>query len=399
MGDLLEELVKHKIVGATAFAASLTSLPLPSEGAERERALVAARVLLLHAEDAGWATIWPAIQRDTAFGRELIEGVVFRSRLGTENLGQQLTEEQLAELYIWLAREYPHAEDPQFDGMHAVDTREQVAHWRDAVLQHLKERGTERAVAAIQRLIPALPELGWLKWTLLDAQTITRRRTWTPAEPAHILAVAADHQKRLVQDGEQLLDVIEESLRRLEAKLHGETPMVISLWNEWKQDGKVLYHPKDEERLSDYIKAHLDEDLRGRGIIANREVKIRQGEGSSAGQRTDIHVDAIRRGKQSNEDYDTITVIIEAKGCWHRQLFHAMEEQLVNRYLQDNQVRHGLYLVGWYNCKQWDKGDDRERRAPKISVADAQQRFDVQAAELSSQGRHIRALVLDTGLR
>ncbi len=91
MGDLLEELVKHKIVGATAFAASLTSLPLPSEGAERERALVAARVLLLHAEDAGWTTIWPAVQHDTAFGRELIEGVVFRARLSTGNLGQQLT--------------------------------------------------------------------------------------------------------------------------------------------------------------------------------------------------------------------------------------------------------------------------------------------------------------------
>src|SRR6266540_2640832 len=96
---------------------------------------------------------------------------------------QALTEDELADLFIWLVREYPPSEDPDIDGIHSVAPRESVARWRDSLVEHLKARGTERAIAAIQRLVRELPELPWLKWSLLTAQVIARRRTWIPSTP------------------------------------------------------------------------------------------------------------------------------------------------------------------------------------------------------------------------
>ncbi|CAA9332512.1 MAG: hypothetical protein AVDCRST_MAG93-6262 [uncultured Chloroflexia bacterium] len=187
-------------------------------------------------------------------------------------------------------------------------------------------------------------------------------------------------------------------MQRLQAKLHGETPAVAFLWNESREDGKTHYHPKNEERFSDFVKMHLDDDLRGRGIIANREVQIRRGEGGVPGERTDIHVDAIRRVGQA-DDYDSITAIVEVKGNWHRELFSAMETQLAERYLRDNQTQHGLYLVGWFTCLQWDRNDPRRNLLPNTSIEEASEFFDEQAANLTNSSRQIRAVVLNTGLR
>jgi len=194
-----------------------------------------------------------------------------------------------------------------------------------------------------------LPELDWLKWVLLEAQDITRRRTWVPPQPDEILKVASHSELRLVQSGDQLLEVVVESLKRLEAKLQGETPAAQFLWDQIIS--KNAWRPKDENSFSDYVKIHLDENLKQRGVVVNREVEIRRGAGPNRGERTDIHVDAVAHNTDG-EAYDSVTVIIEVKGCWHPELDHAMKTQLVDRYLKDNRCQHGLYLVGWFNCDQ-----------------------------------------------
>jgi hypothetical protein len=160
-------------------------------------------------------------------------------------------------------------------------------------------------------------------------------------------------------------------------------------------DGGYL---KDENSLSDYVKIHLDEDLRRRGVIVNREVEIRRGQGSGQGERTDIHVDAVVRGP-GGEVYDSVMAIVEVKGCWNHELDQAMRTQLADRYLQDNRCQHGLYLVGWFNCHQWDNSDYRKSQAPKFSIDEAQRQFDVQAAELSQHDLQIKAVILNTALR
>ncbi len=130
-------------------------------------------------------------------------------------------------------------------------------------------------------------------------------------------------------------------------------------------------------------------------LIINREVEIHRGE------RTDIHVDAVVRGS-NGKIYDSVSVIIEVKGCWYTKdnvLDTAMRTQLVDRYLRDNRCQHGLYLVGWFNCDQWDDDDYRKKGCPKCSIGEAQKEFDAQADKLSQQGTRIKAFVMNTALR
>lgn len=94
-----------------------------------------------------------------------------------------------------------------------------------------------------------------------------------------------------------------------------------------------------------------------------------------------------------------MTVIIEAKGCWYYQLFKAMETQLVGRYLFDNQCRHGLYLVGWFNCPQWDDEDRRKKTAARRDPHKVRERLETRATEFSKENLHVRPMVLNTALR
>lgn len=398
MGCLLGDLLNHGVKEAKTFAESLILLPPPISEVERTRAIVAASELMTHAEDAGWSAVWPAIQKDGAFGRKVIELLAYESNAFATKAGKLLTEDQLVALYIWIAHQYPHAEDPKHDGVHWEEPRDNVTNFRDSLLQYLKQRGTPKACDAIRQIINEFPELNWLKWILQEAQDITRRRTWIPPKPCEILKIANTQSVRLVQNGDQLLEVLIESLKRLEAKLQDETPAAIELWNKIKKNKKYIYTPKYENEFSDYVKRRLGDDLKERGIIVNREVEIRRGEGEGKGERTDIHVDAVMRN-QCTEVYDSITVIIEVKGCWNPDLNHAMKTQLMDRYLKDTRCQHGLYLVGWFNCDQWDDNDSRKQRSRKISIDEARKQFDIKAAELSQQSTRIKAFVMNTALR
>lgn len=389
MEDLLNSLLERKFPEARSFAESLVKSPVPRCGRERIMAIVGAQALVKHAEDAGWPVVWGAIEQDATFGQEVI------SKIGrdTGKFWARLTEDQLAELYIWLAHQFPHSEDPDHRGAHWLGPRDQIAGLRDSVLNHIKGRGTPQSCEVISRIVKEFPELGWLKWVLLEAQDNTRHRTWAPPKPRDILELARNSESRLVQNGDQLLDVLIESFGRLEAKLQGETPAAIDLWNEM---GKNIYRPKDENRLSDYVKRHLEDDLKKKGVIVNREVEIRRGEGKRRGEQTDIHVDATIKG---GEVYDSVTIIIETKGCWHRELKNAMKTQLADRYLKDNHCQYGLYLVGWFNCDQWDNEDDRKSHSSKGTLAEARKNFSDQANGLSSPGTRIKSYVLNAALR
>ena len=392
MGCLLEELLDHNAPDARAFAESFVKPPPPSENESRLRAAVAAAALLTHAYDAGWETLYQAFRSDTKFGREVF------SRIGTDNSGviaARLTEDQLADMYVWLVREFPPKEDPNYEGAHAVGPREMLGHFRDGVLAYLKSRGTNKACEEIQRIARELPELDWLAWTLAEARAITRQRTWVPPKPQDIIKLTGDSGRRLVQSGDQLLEVLIESLGRLEVKLQGETPAAQFLWDKISHG---VYRPKDENSFSDYVKLHLEEDLKQKGIIANREVQIRSGTGGASGERTDIHVDAVSPGGPGGA-YDKVSVIIEAKGCWHPELETAMRTQLVDRYLKETLCQHGLYLVGWFNCPQWDPEDSRRKQAPKYDIEEARKRFEAQAAELSRGAVRIKACVINAALR
>jgi predicted NACHT family NTPase len=386
LATLLSDLLDHEIPEARTFAESFLRVSPPSSGNRRARALVATRVLISHTKDSGWNVVWAAIQQDPVFGREVIESVAYHSRDDMIQ-GQALSEDELADFFIWLARQYPYSQDPKHEGAHSVSPRDSAVDLKDAVLRQLKNRGTFKACDALRRIAQELPELDWLKWTIQEGEENARRKTWIPPEPRHILSLVTDKQLHLVQSGDELLEVLIESLHRLEAKLQGETPSSRDIWD---RAGKK-YRPVEENDFSDHIKIFLDGDLKVKGVIVNREVRIHRGE------RTDIHVDAILQAPDG-KSHGTITAIVEVKGCWHSELSQAMETQLVGKYLKDSHCQHGLYLVGWFNCENWDDNDYRKGRPPKMTMGEAQELLDSQAASLSEGGLEIKALVINAAL-
>jgi len=379
---LLGKLLVHELAGAREIADAWIQTPqdLPDSVSA---ALAGGRALMLHTADGGWSVVWPRISGDVEFGRILIEKVASAGEARKDGIAPELKEHQLAEFYMWLERNYPHSEDPELRPGIAYDVtpRHLVGRLRDSILQRLEKFGSRDSCAQIQRIAAEFPELDWMKWVLQSAQSETRRATWTAPTPSEILKHVSDPNSGLVQSGEQLLRVVCESLTELDEKLRAGASH--ELWNE-----EPDCRPKREDRLTQKVAAHLRETLERRGVVANREVKVRRGF-------TDIHVDAVRKDQ---EGYDTVTVIIEVKGCWHPRLMKAMEAQLINQYLADSRCDHGIFLVGWFSCDQWSPNDSRKNKTPNWSLSEAQAFFKNQAAKLSIGGKVIESFVLNTAL-
>ena len=389
--QLLSSAVSHGLAEAEAYARAMLDWTIGQDGLTRERSVSAATVLLLHAPGRSWEFVQGRIEGDEDFGRKLV------SAMANEQYApmlRELPEQELADLYVWLSQRYPDSEDPESDGW--VGPVDQIARFRNAILNALKTRGTFEASRAIEKIIEQLPSLSWLKYALHDARATARARTWHPPSASEVLSLQDSTKGRLVRSGGELLDAIIASLQRLGKNLQGETPAGPDLWN--GPDSTKHYRPKDEEHLSNYIKRHLEKDLKQRGVVVNREVQIRRGEGNGLGERTDIRIDAVVRDARV-EDPSVLTVIVEVKGCWHSELDTAMGTQLVGRYLKDNACRHGLYLVGWYNCQQWDSADPKCRASAGLEIDEIKEQLRVQAESLSVADLELRAFVLNAALR
>jgi hypothetical protein len=221
------------------------------------------------------------------------------------------------------------------------------------------------------------------------------------------------------------MNLIIESLRHAEQKLHGEFPLSVLLWNPVRDDtltsgGNALvgdaenlsalkkrkkkssprFEPRNEEAVSNWLASHLRDDIGERGVVVNREVVIRPSRGSIPGQRTDISIDALLPGRQ--DDATRITVIIEVKGNWNTELSKAMETQLRDSYLKENSCHNGLYVVACFDSPDWNPGDYRSKLAHpkqrKLMREKVQAEFDQQARQLSEDWANLRAFVLDCRL-
>jgi predicted NACHT family NTPase len=398
LDKLLSDLSSHTVEEARSIALSF----LTRTEEVRGKKIVAARMLTIYADDASWSTLWSVVQQDLKFGREVFEAIALR--VGYQNIMQHnLNEDHLANLYIFLVQQFPESEELKSqDNRGAIfkpqESIDGIKRWRSNILQRLQSIGSVEAFEALRKMIVELPEQkGDLQQKLLAIESSIRRTTWKYPKPEEFLELILNREKRLVQNGEQLLNVLIESLDRLELELQGETPAVRDLWD--KNNGNNnLFRPIDENAFSDYVKRFLDKDLKSRGIVINREVELRRGSGGKPGERTDIHVDAVIQ-LPNGEKYDSITVIIEVKGCWHQEVQTAMESQLVNRYLAENTCNYGLYLIGWFNCTQWDSDDSRRKKAPNNAIDEARATYNSQAEKLSLSGNVIRAYVMNTALR
>ncbi|MGA2467702.1 MAG: hypothetical protein ABSH06_25570 [Thermodesulfobacteriota bacterium] len=353
------------------------------EGLNHGKAIYCGALLLIYGGEKGWEIIQKILDSEPDFGCKLIAEVA-RGHDQGGIIMRSLSERSVADLYVWLAEKFPQSEDSEMDGAHFVGPRESIAHLRDALLSGLREKGTPEAVTAIRRITKRLPNLASIKFTALQARQTAMQKSWSGNSPKEILNLIRSNDNRLVDNEEQLLGVVIASLRRYQESLLGENPAVYDLWNtnDWT--------PKEEAFISDHVKRHLDNDLGTRGVVVNREVQIRRG------QETDIHIVAIREKRDGS--MDQVKVITEVKGCWHPKVKTAMQTQLRDRYLKENQCGHGLYLVAWFLCNKW-KDESRKRKTPQWTLEEARRFFQKQAIDLSGPGEILCAVVLDARLR
>src|SRR4030095_16553941 len=215
----------------------------------------------------------------------------------------------------------------------------------------------------------------WFRGMLLRGQEEMRRQTWKPPTPDQLFQLAENRRARFIQSGTQLLEAIVESLSILQERLSGERHLAQFLW-----DGD---RPKPEEAISDWVAERLESDLKQRGVVLGREVQIHRFD------KTDIHVTAVTRDERTRT-LDAVKVIVEVKGCWHRELKTSMKTQLAERYLGNNDCRHGLYLVGWFSLDGWNKTDKRRKQVSFRKSADLEAYLLSQAESLSNPQLNIQ---------
>lgn len=383
-GEIIRFLLSHDDQVTKEYVRSKITIPLSTADAEREEILSLAASLLWNANPKDWDFLWDLMKKDNEFARALVIRANDSSLRGS-NVLQSMSEIDLADLYIWLVKEFPPEEYNRPEGVHSVTPAVSIGDWRDSVLRVLMDKGTTESCVQIERLAFALPQYKWIKeFTLLEARRIALQRTWHAPTAEDIFKLAENQELRLVNSPDELMNIVLGSLVSLQRKLQsGSLPRAIDLWDKSK--------PKDEKALSDYVAAYLQEDIKKHGIIVNREVEIRRG------NETDIHISAFGRDHLGRPTGDPMKVTIETKGCWHRDLDTAMESQLVGQYLSTDDCRHGIYLVGWFVCSAWtDKNDSRLKRVPKLSLSQVKEKYEQQANHLSTKNvLCVKSVILD----
>jgi glycosyltransferase involved in cell wall biosynthesis len=163
-------------------------------------------------------------------------------------------------------------------------------------------------------------------------------------------------------------------------------------WMHTRQPNKS-WPPIEEDGLSNAVAIYLTRELASVGIFANREVEVVRKVGAPIGRRTDILINTNRR-TEDGRLFDPLTAVIETKGCWNRELYTAIDPQLVADYMVNLRAPVGIYLVGWFDNAQWDNTDYRRGQVPKATIAEVRKRLDQQAAA-APEGFQVRAMVLD----
>jgi hypothetical protein len=350
-----------------------------SRSVEVRAAIAAVTLRFVERRAQLWQSVWDQVSTDDALAIKTMSRLA--DRLGFPDAGDvtaQLSEEQMESLYLWLRMRFPPETDPDHDRVHTVGDRERLSRLRDVVVSKLKDRANEKAVETLRRLAMTAPvsSRDYLAYLANEADRGRIREGWVGLNSERFVALLQDASRRVVESDDQLLTVLDESLRRLQDKFSGETSAAEDVWDEDR--------PKDELSLSDYIARHVRMDLAERGVVVNREVEVRRG------SKTDVRVEAISKDHQRS-----FSVTIEVKGCWHRELETAMETQLAKRYLAETNRRCGVYAVCWFSGERWTNLDSRKKKCSRHSLEGVRLLLAEPATLLRSSGFNISVVVLD----
>jgi hypothetical protein len=287
--------------------------------------------------------------------------------------------------YRLICRTVPYDDDPVWEGG-IVDRVQSLRMFRDGLLSHLIGLGTDESHAELQKLASDDPPIKDMSWCLLASSTNRRTNAWKRPTPESLLELASKAEGRIINTEEQLLELVVSSLSNIDMRLRDEIRL---LWNIPGKGVKSFKpHPKEENDLSDYVKERLDDRIRKRGVVLNREVKVRRGDA------TDILIEAISIGPK--DEVKTISITVEVKCSWNDELLSAMQTQLHDRYLNSYKRNFGIYLVGWFQSSKWTESENKKlKNKPRLQNEPILQK---QAQALSTASKTISYVGLDCEL-
>jgi hypothetical protein len=233
----------------------------------------------------------------------------------------------------------------------------------------------------------------WIRWRKQDALVAMRRASWQAPKPDAVLALIEKSERRWIQDEDDLMAFVIESLARLQTNLR-ESPNSLRDWF-WSRSKATSINaglrPVDEVAMSKIVAQWLEMDLdkrKGRSVL--RELQIQHN------KRTDIEVSAVAIGA-SARNQRAIQVVIEVKGHWHSKIKTSHRDQLVCDYLQGCGRTHGIYLVVWTKSP----ADPRRSLLKAATPEEAQIELDGMVEEYDGKrgAELLRAVVLDARIR
>lgn len=301
-----------------------------------------------------------------------------------------LTDEQLAELWELLARQWPYQNDVPWSSGYVTPVQ-QAQDWRDTVLMTLTRRGTSHSVRVLTRLAGSHSELLWLTDRIRDAEALEREYGWAPLHPEELTRLIEDSRSRLVRDDSDLADLVAAAITDAAATL---TTTGQLLWDHYKVDGAERWRPKSELDVEAWLAEQLTRRLTDSGVVINRQVLVRQTRTQGLGLTVDLQADAAASPGQ-----DTVLprCRIELKGNWNKDLDSAMRTQLAEDYLLPFGLRDGIYVTAWFDTSLWNDPEDTDGypRAARLDREITAQKLQEQAEHLRRRGLRIRSQVID----
>jgi hypothetical protein len=342
-----------------------------------------------------WEELWPALIHDSGLARHVFLTMDrMDQREFIKNI-ENVPPRRLGELYLRLLDLFPKREDPPipFGRTYSPTRRMDMARMRDEFPALLGSIGSAEAVEELERIACSVPasDAVWIRWRKQAALVALRRGSWRPPAAEEVLALVEKAEHRWIQDEDDLMALVIESLGRLQTNLRASPNSLRDRF--WTRTGKaqkgsrLSLSPEDEVSMSRVIAQWLEVDLdKSKGLSVLRELQIQHN------NRTDIEVSAVALGANARTQR-AIQVVIEVKGHWHPKIKTAHRDQLVRDYLQGCGRTHGIYLV------VWTLSDSDSRRCPLKAKTPEDAQHELDALILPYDGRQgsesLRAVVLD----
>lgn len=296
-----------------------------------------------------------------------------RDRLGGNRFREEPIKAMSLELMGWVIREF-RASFPNQDRPPGVTTGDtnawDASNYLSIIISRLGDQTEEEALGIIAELRDA-PEDGYTDYLRRVSTEQAAKRAEQAYTPATLEQMARIFNGSPPTSNADLQTGVLEALDRVQARVRSDPT---DCRRGFFMDDALT--PKEEEDCNDYLTV----------LLSAEEPNVYFD--------PEFHVGADREVDIACTVGD-IRIPIEAKGQWHRDLWHAAEHQLGGQQAVDHKAGgYGIYLVYWFglDCPKSLQGPPRGVKRPET----AQEIEDSLSARLGASGRiNLRVRVLD----